>query len=45
VQHVLARANGAPHHFAQVLVHRDQTWGARRRSIAAAPRVFRHAVL
>ena len=30
VQHLRARADGAPHHVARVLVHRDQTWGARR---------------
>src|SRR6185436_14542544 len=30
VQHLLARADGAPDHFARVLVHRDQTWSERR---------------
>ena len=30
VQHMLARADGAPDHLARVLVHRDQARGARR---------------
>src|SRR5262249_8517064 len=30
VQHLLARADGPPDHFARALVHRDQTWGAGR---------------
>ena len=30
VQHLRARPHGAPDHFARTLVHRDQTWGARR---------------
>src|SRR4029077_6968379 len=30
MQHLLARPHGAPDHFARTLVHRDQTWGARR---------------
>ena len=30
VQYVPARADGAPDHVARSLVHRDQTWRARR---------------
>src|SRR6187397_276854 len=30
VQHLRARADGAPHYVARVLVHRDQTRGPRR---------------
>ena len=30
MQHLRARADGAPHHVARVPVHGDQTWGARR---------------
>src|SRR5829696_4327659 len=30
VQHLLARASGAPDHLARVFVHRDETWSARR---------------
>src|SRR6185436_6980956 len=30
VQYMFARADGAPDHVARTLVHRDQTWSARR---------------